>query len=143
MSSCTNTFTWNANDYIYTNVYGNEDETGVGSVSVIADASHNSCSPLMTKVIIHVNFYPMDDETEFLSKQITISSTYQNNTRGSFSFTMNNVQPKDSNESNNGLSKETIMEGVIESACGLYHDFSNRKFTIDFKETGERIVQII
>ena len=142
MSSCTSTFTWNANDYIYTNVYKNQ-ETNGGSVTVITEASSNSCSPLMTKVIIHVNFYPMDNETEFLSKQITISSTYQNNTRGSFSFTMNNVQPKDSNESNNDLSKETTMEGVIESACGIYRDFGNRKLIIEFKETGERILQIL
>lgn len=142
MSSCTNTFTWNANDYIYTNVYRNQ-ETNAGSISLLAEASSSSCSPLMTKVIINSQFYPVDDVHEFLSKQIIICSTYQNNTRGSFSFTMNNVQPKDSNESNNGLSKETTMEGIIESACGIYHDFSNRKFTIEFKETGERIVQII
>lgn len=142
MSSCTNTFTWNANDYIYTNVYRNQ-ETNAGSISLLAEASSSSCSPLMTKVIINSQFYPLDDVHEFLSKQINICSTYQNNTRGSFSFTMNNVQPKDSNESNNGLSKETTMEGIIESACGIYHDFTNRKFTIEFKETGERIVQII
>ena len=144
MSNCSNTFTWNTADYIYTNVYANQNETNIGSVTLLADVSVNSCCPLVTKVVIDANFYPIDDgENEFLSKQFSICSTYQNNTRGSFSFIMNNIQPKDSNESNNGLSSESTMEGIIESACGIYKDFENRKFTMEFFETGERTLQIL